>query len=79
MLEGINKFWARVRLIVARAAKRARVKMSLRAAKNIFMPKSINQGELVFCLVQKIFWKHQLRGTLFNILQLNVLINFRKL
>ena len=35
MFAGINMFWARLRLILARAA-------SLRRAQNIFMPKNIN-------------------------------------
>ena len=37
MFAGIKMFWARLRLILARAAK-----MSLRRAQNIFMPKNIN-------------------------------------
>ena len=40
MFAGINMFWARLRLILARAARL--VKMSLRRAQNIFMPKNIN-------------------------------------
>ena len=36
MFAGINMFWARLRLILARA------KISLRRAQNIFMPKNIN-------------------------------------
>ena len=35
MFAGINMFWARLRLILARAAR-------LRRAQNIFMPKNIN-------------------------------------
>ena len=41
MLAGMNMFWARLRLILARAA-RPGLKMSLRRAQNIFMLKNIN-------------------------------------
>ena len=41
MFAGINMFWARLRLILARAARRG-LKMSPRRAQNIFMPKNIN-------------------------------------
>ena len=41
MFAGINMFWARLKLILAQAAK-ARAKMSLRRAQNISMPKNIN-------------------------------------
>ena len=38
MFFGINMFWARLRLILARAAE----SLSLRRAQNIHMPKNIN-------------------------------------
>ena len=41
MFAGINMFWARLRLIL---------KMSLRRAKNIFMPKNINSITIIITL-----------------------------
>ena len=41
MFAGINMFWVRLRLILARAVRRG-LKWALRRAQNIFMPKNIN-------------------------------------
>ena len=45
MFAGINMFWARLRLILARAARLEKSKKGpkhMRRAQNIFMPKNIN-------------------------------------
>ena len=41
MFAGINMFWARLRLILARAIRQG-VKRTPRRASNIFMPENIN-------------------------------------
>ncbi len=53
MFAGINMFLARLRLILARAQQG--LKVSLRRAKNIFMPKNIN------CITIKISLKGKIR------------------
>ena len=49
MLAGINVFWARLRLILARAVRRG-LKWALRRAQNIFMPKNINSITIIITL-----------------------------
>ena len=46
MFAGINMFWARLRLILARAVRRG-LKWALRRAQNIFMPKNINSITII--------------------------------
>ena len=49
MFAGINMFWARLRLILARAVRRG-LKWALRRAQNIFMPKNINSITIIITL-----------------------------
>ena len=49
MFAGINMFWARLRLILARAVRRG-LKLALRRAQNIFMPKNINSITIIITL-----------------------------
>ena len=49
MFAGINMFWARLRLILARAVRRG-LKWGLRRAQNIFMPKNINSITIIINL-----------------------------
>ena len=49
MFAGINMFWARLRLILARAVRRG-LKSALRRAQNIFMPKNINSITIIISL-----------------------------
>ena len=49
MFAGINMFWARLRLILARAVRRG-LKRALRRAQNIFMPKNFNSTTIIITL-----------------------------
>ena len=49
MFAGINMFWARFRLILARAVMRG-LKWALKRAQNIFMPKNINSVTIIITL-----------------------------
>ena len=49
MFAGINMFWARLRLILARAVRRG-FKWALIRAQNIFMPKNINSITIIITL-----------------------------
>ena len=49
MFADINMFWARLRLILARAVRRG-LKWALRRAQNIFMPKNINSITIIITL-----------------------------
>ena len=49
MFAGINMFWARLRLILARAVRRG-LKWALRRAQSIFMPKNINSIIIIIAL-----------------------------
>ena len=49
MFVAINMFWARLRLILARAVRRG-LKWALRRAQNIFMPKNINSISIIITL-----------------------------
>ena len=49
MFEGINMFWVRLRLILARAIRRG-LEWALRRAQNIFMPKNINSITIIITL-----------------------------
>ena len=49
MFAGIKMFWARLRLILARAARRGS-KSVLRGAENIFMPKNIKSITIIITL-----------------------------
>ena len=49
MFAGINMFWARLRLILARAFRRG-LKWALRRAQNIFMSKNINSITIIITL-----------------------------
>ena len=47
MFAGINMFWARLKLILARAVRRG-LKCALRRFQNIFMPKNISSILIIF-------------------------------
>ena len=49
MFAGINMFWARLRLILARVVRRGS-KWALRRTQNIFMPKNINSVSIIIIL-----------------------------
>ena len=49
MFEGINMFWAWLRLILTQAVRRG-LKWALRRAQNIFMPKDINSITIIITL-----------------------------
>ena len=49
MFAGINMFWTRLRLILARAVRQG-LKWALRRAQNIFMPKNINSITIIITL-----------------------------
>ena len=49
MFAGINIFWARLRLILARSVRRG-LKSALRRAQNIFVPKNINSITILITL-----------------------------
>ena len=49
MVAGINMFWARLRLILARAVRRG-LRWALRRAQKIFMPKNINSITIIITL-----------------------------
>ena len=67
MIAGISMFWARLRLILARAVRRG-LKWALRRAQNIFMLKSINSITIIVTLegTEKIKTEKQ-RNSLKNI------------
>ena len=49
MFAGINMFWARLRLILARAVRRG-LKWALRRAQNIFVPANLNSVTIIITL-----------------------------